>query len=324
MRAIQIVDDKGPSGLRALKSRVPLRADDEVLIDVMAAGVAFPALLQSRGAYQIQPPYPFIPGSEIAGIVREAPPESAVEPGQRVAGFSFQGGGYAEVIGVPGTTVFPLPDTVPFAVGAALPGNYLTAYYALAERAALAKREIVLVHGAAGGVGTASIQVAKLLGAGRVVAVVSTTEKGQLALAAGAHDYVLVTRFKDEVMHVLDGGMVDVVIDPVGGDRILDSLRCLGPEGRYLVIGFTAGHIPEVKVNRLLLRDVSLVGVRTGMGLKLKPERAQEYWNALMQGHEQGMINPVLGPTYPLEAAGAALEALETRSALGKLVLQVR
>jgi len=165
-------------------------------------------------------------------------------------------GGFAEKVLARPDLTFRLPDDVGFEEGAAFLFNYCTAYFALIERGGLRAGESVLVHGAAGGIGTASIQVAKAFGAGRVVAVVSTEAKGEIARQAGADEVVFADGFRDDV-----GRSIDVVVDPVGGDRFTDSLRVLREEGRLLVIGFTAGDIPVVKVNRLLLNNVSVVGV---------------------------------------------------------------
>ena len=201
-----------------------------VVVDVHAAGVSFPEVLQTRGEYQVKPPLPFVPGSEVAGIVRSAPEGAAVAAGDRVAAFCMLGG-FAEVAVAPDFLTFTLPDELDFAQGAGLILNYHTAYFSLVLRGRLDEGETVLVHGAAGGVGTASIQVAKGLGC-RVIAVVSSDEKERVAREAGA-DEVLRSDgpWKDEAKEVSGGG-VDVVLDPVGGDRFTDSLRSLGEGGR--------------------------------------------------------------------------------------------
>ncbi len=241
---------------------LPEPSGDGVVIEVAAAGICFPDVLLTRGQYQITPDLPFVPGSEVAGLVRSAPVSSGYAAGDRVAAFPFLGG-FAEVVEADAAMVFPLPDSVTYEQGAALPMNYLTCHFALRERGRLREGETVLVQGAAGGIGTAAVQLAAAWGA-RVIAVVSSPDKGDVARAAGAHEVVLADGFRDAVAGLTNGRGVDVVVDPVGGDRFTDSLRSLAPGGRLLVIGFTAGSIPEVKVNRLLLGNISVVGRRVG------------------------------------------------------------
>ncbi|MGZ8771235.1 MAG: zinc-binding dehydrogenase, partial [Aeromicrobium sp.] len=210
------------------------------------------------------------------------------------------------------------PDNVSYEQGAAVPLNYLTAYFALVERGGLAEGESVLVHGAAGGVGTAAIQIAKAFGAGRVIAVTSTSEKGAVAMEAGADEFVLVEDFKDAVKA---GGGVDIVVDPVGGDRFTDSLRCLNDDGRLLVIGFTAGEIPTVQVNRLLLNNLSVVGVGWGAYALKRPGFIAGEWAAILPHLESGALNPVIGGTFALAEAAEALVSIDERRATGKVLL---
>jgi NADPH2:quinone reductase len=202
--------------------------------------------------------------------------------------------------------------------------NYLTAQFALAERGQLRDGETVLVHGAAGGVGTATIQVAAGLGA-RVIAVVSTDEKAEVARRAGADETVLVDGFKDAVLELTDGEGVDIVLDVVGGDVFTDSLRTLAPQGRLLVVGFAGGQgIPEVRVNRLLLNNVDVRGVGWGAYAMVRPGYMHEQWDALMPLLETGVIDPPIGATYDLEEFGRALADMEQRRTLGKSVVRVR
>jgi NADPH2:quinone reductase len=317
MRAVQITSYEGPSAVRVVDLPEPAAGEHEVLIKVKAAGVSFPEVLQSRGKYQIQPPLPFVPGSEVAGEVVSAPPDSDLSEGERVAGFSLLGG-FAELVVASADLVFRLPEGVSFLEGAAIPLNYLTAHFGLVLRGRLEQGESVLVHGAAGGVGTASIQVAKAFGAGRVTAVTSTDAKGAVAVAAGADDYVLVDGFKDAV---LGRGGVDIVVDPVGGDRFIDSLRVLKRDGRLLVVGFTAGDIPTVKVNRLLLGNTSVVGVGWGAYVLDEPGYVRRQWDALVPHMLSGAVRPVIGGTYGLEDAASALREIDERHATGKILL---
>ena len=296
---------------------------DGVVIEVAAAGVCFPDVLLTRGQYQVTPDLPFVPGSEVAGQVRSAPASSGYAVGDRVAAFPFLGG-FAELVAADPAMVFPLPDAVTFEQGAALPMNYLTCHFALRERGRLQPGETVLVHGAAGGIGTAAVQLAVAWGA-RVIAVVSSDDKARVARDAGAHDVVPVEGFREAVAELTSGRGVDVVVDPVGGDRFTDSLRSLAPGGRLLVIGFTAGAIPEVKVNRLLLGNLSVVGVgwgawwtgRGGPG----PAFLRQQWDDLLPLLESGAIDPVIGEVRDLDDVVAALTAVDERRATGKTLL---
>ncbi|HEV2997961.1 MAG TPA: NADPH:quinone oxidoreductase family protein, partial [Solirubrobacteraceae bacterium] len=285
MRAIQIVDHSGPDGaLRLVDIPEPepshgLTPGAGVVDEVHAAGVSFPEVLQTRGEYQLKPPLPFVPGSEVAGIVRGAPAGSAVRAGDRVAAFCGIGA-FAETAVAPEFLTFALPAALDFSQGAGLILNYHTAYFSLVLRGRLREGETVLVHGAAGGVGTAATQVARGLGA-RTIAVVSSDEKARVAREAGA-DEVLRTDepWKDRAIE-LSGGGVDLVLDPVGGDRFTDSLRSLGEGGRLVVVGFTGGAIPEVKVNRLLLRNIEVIGAGFGAYVLGKPDLCREIGAAI-------------------------------------------
>ncbi|MFT4187727.1 MAG: NADPH:quinone oxidoreductase family protein [Aeromicrobium sp.] len=315
MRAVQITSLDGPEAVSVTEVDAP-DAAGRVLIDVRAAGVAFPEVLQSRGQYQLKPPLPFVPGAEVAGVVAEAPEGSEFSPGDRVAALCLLGG-FAEQVVTDEQFVFPLPEQVSFEQGASVIFNYGTAYFALVERGRLAEGESVLVHGAAGGIGTASIQVAKAFGAGDVVAVVSTAEKGDIAVAAGADSYVLADGFRDH----LAGKKFDLVVDPVGGDRFTDSLRSLAEDGRLLVIGFTAGSIPEVKVNRLLLGNISVVGVGWGAYVLAKPGHVRGEWDAMLPHLASGALAPVVSSVRPLEEVAEALLEIDQRRAAGKVLL---
>lgn len=323
MRAAQITELTGPDGVEVVDLPDPDAGDHGVLIEVHAAGVTFPEALQTRGLYQLKPPTPFVPGSEVAGIVRAAPDGSGFTVGDRVAGFPGIGG-FAELAVAPPLQVLPLPDNLSFVEGAGLPMNILTVHFALARRGRLASGETILVHGAAGGIGTAAVQLAKAMGA-TTIAVTSTEEKGAVAREAGADHDIRVEGFKDAVKELTDGRGVDLVVDPVGGDRFTDSLRSLAPEGRLLVIGFTAGEIPTVKVNRLLLNNISVVGV--GLGAFLmggNPTLARDAWQELLPHLESGALTPVIGHTMPLDEAADAIRLIEDREAQGKVVLTVR
>jgi NADPH2:quinone reductase len=282
-------------------------------------GISWPDLLQTKGEYQLKPELPFQLGVDFAGVVRSAPDASDLAEGDRVACVLPYGGG-ADLVALGPDSVFPLPDELSFEQGAAVPMNYLTAHFALVTRARLERGETVLVHGAAGGLGSASVQVAKGLHA-RVIAVVSTEEKAAVAKAAGADEAVLIDGFRDAVASLTEGRGVDVVVDVVGGDLMTDSLRSLAPLGRLLVLGFTAGAIPEVKVNRLLLNNVDVRGVGWGAFAMVRPGFMRAQWEALLPMVESGAIDPPIGRTYPLESVGEALADMEARRTLGKSVV---
>jgi NADPH2:quinone reductase len=233
--------------------------------------------------------------------------------GDRVAAMPIIGG-FAETVSVSSEMVFPLPEDVSFDKGAALPLNYLTGHFALIRRARLLAGETVLVQGAAGGVGTAACQLAAAHGA-RVIAVVSTPEKGEIARAAGAHETVLVAGFRDQVSRITNGRGVAVVVDPVGGDRFNDSLRSLAPEGRLIVIGFTGREIPTVKVNRLLLTNTTVMGAASEEFWQLNPGYAERQWRELVPLPRSGAIDPPIGEVFSLAETASALRAMDERRA---------
>lgn len=331
MRAVQITELTGPTTALQLAD-VPepepshqLTPGEAVVIEVRAAGVSFPEVLQTRGLYQVKPELPFVPGSEVAGVVRSAPDGACVRAGDRVAAFPMLGA-FAEVAAAPAALTFRLSDQLDFRQGAGLILNYHTAYFALRTRGLLEAGETVLVHGAAGGVGTASVQVAKGLGA-RTIAVVSTDAKEAIARRAGA-DHVLRSDgpWKDEAREL---GGVDVVLDPVGGERFTDSLRSLNAGGRVIVVGFTEGSIPEVRVNRLLLANTGILGaawgsyILAGWGQASRIAYLQDTAATLDAMVDSGHVAPIVGASFPLERAADALQLIESRAATGKVVLDV-
>ena len=325
MRALQISRLDGPDALELVDlpeppGAHPITPGEGVLVDVRAAGVAFPDVLQTRGLYQFKPELPFVPGAEVAGVVRSAPAGSGLSAGDRVAAFTFLGG-FADVAVAPAFLTFALPEELDFAQGAALVLNYHTAYFALKLRGRLREGERVLVHGAAGGVGTAALQVARGLGAS-TVAVVSSDEKEAVARAAGADDVVRSDGPWREQVTELTGGGVDVVLDPVGGDRFTDSLRALREDGRVVVVGFTGGSIPEVKVNRLLLRNTEVVGAGWGAYVMGRPQLNREIGEAIGGLIGDGHVRPIVGARFPLERGADALKLIDGRGATGKVVLE--
>ena len=322
MRAVQVITPTGPADVDVREVAEPTPGPHDVLVEVHSVGVSFPDLLLSRGEYQLTPEPPFTLGVDFAGTVLE-PGSSGLAPGQRVAGVNAHGGA-AERVANPAMFTFALPDVLSYDEGAALPMNYLTAQFALADRGRLREGETVLVHGAAGGVGSATLQVARGYGA-RTIAVVSTEEKAALAREAGADEAVLLDGFRDAVRDLTDGKGVDVVMDVVGGDAFTDSLRSLAEGGRLLVVGFASGQgIPQVKVNRLLLNNIDVRGVGWGAYAMVRPGFMQRQWEALVPMIESGVVRPPIGATYALEDFGRALVDMDERRTLGKSVVHVR
>ena len=320
MRAAVITTLAGPAGVEVREMPEPSTSGGDVLIDVAYAGVSFPDLLQTRGEYQQRPDLPYIPGWEVAGIVRAD--VGRFRAGDRVAAMPMLGG-LAETVTVREDRVFPLPANISLDKGAALPLNYLTAHFALMRRARLTGGESVLVHGAAGGVGTAACQLARAYGA-VVIAVVSNAEKGRIAEVAGAHEIVFVEGFRDAVRHLTQGAGVDVIVDPVGGERFLDSLRSLASEGRLLVLGFTSGTIPTVKVNRLLLGNTAVIGVGSAELWRREPGYLRQQWDELIPFLESRAIDPLIGHVFTLDDVAAAIRELDERRAVGKMLIRLR
>jgi NADPH2:quinone reductase len=323
MRAIQIARLDGPQAAEVVEIDEP-DGEGLIVIDVHAVGVAFPDALQSRGLYQYKPEMPYSPGGELAGVVRSAPSDAHVAAGDRVCGLTMLCGAMQEVVALQPDQVFKLPDSVSFEAGAGLLFNDLTMHHALRTRGRLAPGETVLVHGAAGGIGTSTLRLAPAWGASRTIAVVSTQDKVSTAKAAGASDVVLADGFKDAVKELTDGRGVDIVVDPVGGDRFTDSLRSLAPGGRLLVIGFTGGEIPTLKVNRLLLNNVDAVGVGWGAWALSHPGYLPEQWAELEPLLASGKVSAPEPVVYPLSQAADAIASLEERTAKGKVVVKLR
>jgi len=287
-----------------------------VVVDVAAAGVSFADLLQTRGAYQMRVPLPYTPGMDAAGVVRSG---AGFSPGQRVA-VLVPHGCWQEVISVPPERVLPLPDGMSFEAGAAAPLNYLTGLFALVRRARALAGETLLVHGAAGGVGIAAVQLGNALGL-RTIAVVGDEAKREFATRCGADHAVLSDGWLAAVREVLGERAVDIVLDPVGSDRMTDSLRSLAPEGRLLVLGFAGGEIPMVKVNRLLLGNTGVLGAASREFFEQRPALVPELWGQLMELWRTRMLADPPVEAYPFADARGALRAIADRRALGKIVL---
>jgi NADPH2:quinone reductase len=300
-----------------------------VLVDVVAAGVSFADLLQTRGQYQMKVPVPYVPGMDAAGVVRSAPPGSGLSgsglsgsglaAGQRVVVLASSGC-WQEVVSAPAERVLPLPDGMGFEAGVAACLNYLTVLFALVRRGQAAAGETLLVHGAAGGVGIAAIQLGRALGL-RTVAVAGDEAKRDFALRCGADHAVLADGWLGAVRGVLGERSVDIVLDPVGSDRMTDSLRSLAPLGRLLVVGFAGGEIPVVKVNRLLLGNTGVLGVAFREFFEARSEVVGELWSSLAGLRRDGRLGDPPVMAFPFADARGALGVIADRRARGKVVL---
>jgi NADPH2:quinone reductase len=320
MRALQVTELTGPDGVRVID--VPDPSDAErILVRVRAVGLSFPDVLRSKGLYQQQATPPYTLGGEAAGVVVAAPTDSGFEPGDRVAGTCAAGA--AELALFNPKDAISLPEAMSFEAGAALPLNYPTAILGLEIRGRMQIDETVLVHGAAGGTGTAATQIAKASGC-RVFAVVSADDKERAALESGA-DVVLRSdgAWKDRALELTGGRGVDIVWDPVGGDRVLDTMRALAPYGRWVVVGFTGGPVPSVPLNRVLLRNIDVVGSYIGGFLSLDPDNRRRLNSRLEELLTAGHLHPVIGSRHALEDGADALREIDARRAIGKVVLSL-
>lgn len=325
MKAVLCKELGPPEALVVEEVSEPVASSGQVLIDVHACGINFPDVLIVQGKYQVRPDLPFSPGAEVAGEVVEVGDEvEEIEVGTRVlAATSF--GGLAERVAVDAERVVPIPDEMDFVTASGFQLVYGTAYHALQQRAELQPGESLLVLGAAGGVGLATVELGTAMGA-KVIAAASTAEKLALAKAHGAElgiNYVeedLKTRIKE----LTDGEGVDVVCDPVGGDYTEAALRGTAWKGRLLVVGFAAGKIPELPANLPLLKGCSIVGVFWGTFDRRQPRESRRNNRELLDLYVRGEIEPEVSRTYPLERASEALRTLADREAMGKLVVTMR
>ncbi len=323
MKALIVAAFDDPAAIQVRDIEVPDNSNG-VLIDVQAAGLGFPDALIARGGYQVRPALPFVPGMELSGIVREALANSPWRPGQRVVALTGVHGACAEVVSVSPGQVYPAPDDPEHWNNGALVVNYHSAYFALVRRAQLAVGEVVLVHGAGGGLGQAMIQVAKALGA-RVIAVASSPVRQRAAREAGADEVLSPGLDWVEAARTLTNGRgVDVLIDPVGGARFDQSVRAVAPEGRLVIVGFASGEIPQLRMNRLLLRNISVLGaawrefvtdVNPGYGLFMAREL-----NAMIG---QARLAPRVGARIPLRDGADALRAITRNQIEGRVSIQI-
>ena len=317
-RALGSIDD-----LEVGEIESPPLGPGQVRIGVKAAGVNFPDILMVEGKYQVKPDLPFIPGLEAAGVVLECGAGvEHVRPGDRVMAFARRGGAYAAEAVLPAGIVTPIPDDMDFVTAAAFPVAYGTAHFALTHRGDLKPGETLLVLGATGGVGIAAIEIGKLLGA-RVIAAAGSPEKLEIAKAHGADDVVdyRAENLRDRVKALTGDKGVDVVFDPVGGDAFAQSVRCIGWEGRILVIGFASGDIPKVATNMILVKNFSTVGVVFGEHSWRYPEETRARLTGLLPHVAEGRLKPRIWQAFPLAEAARALHAMQDRAVVGKMVL---
>jgi len=311
------------SALRVEEVPAPPMAAGQVRIAVQAAGVNFPDILMIEGKYQVKPELPFSPGLEVAGTVTECGQGvTHVVPGQRVLAMARQGGGYASEIVLPGAIVTPIPDSLDFITAAAFPIVYGTAHFALEYRGGLRSGETLLVLGAAGGVGLAAVEIGKLLGA-RVIAAAGGPDKLAIARQHGADETIdyRSENLRDRVLELTGKKGVDVVFDPVGGTYFEQCVRCIGWEGRILVVGFASGDIPRVATNLILVKNFSVVGVVFGEHSARYPDDSRARLTQLLACQSQGRLNPRVWRSMPLEQAPAALADIAARRVTGKIVL---
>ncbi|HGY9627243.1 NADPH:quinone oxidoreductase family protein [Pseudomonas putida] len=309
--------------LEEVASPAPKR--NEIVLDVHAAGVNFPDTLIIEGKYQFQPPLPFSPGGEAAGVVAAIGEKAGdFKIGDRVMALTGWGA-FAEQVAVPFYNVLPIPTTMDFTTAAAFGMAYGTSMHALAQRGQLKAGETLLVLGASGGVGLAAVEIGKAMGA-RVIAAASNAEKLAIAKAAGADELIDYRQasLRDEIKRLTGGQGVDVVYDPVGGELFEQAVRGLAWNGRLLVVGFASGTIPQLPVNLTLLKGAAVVGVFWGAFAQRQPEDNAANFRQLFAWHAEGKLKPLVSQTYPLAETGAAIERLAQRQAVGKLVVVAR
>lgn len=324
MKAIICEKYGPPSSLIYKEVPDPIIREDEILVQVKACSINFPDTLIIEGKYQFRGEPPFSPGSNIAGIILEVGSEvTDFKAGDEIIAVMTHGGLAEKVITKRGQCI-PKPENMTMNAAAAFLYTYATSYYALKDRAQLQKGETVLVLGAAGGVGLAAVELAKMMGA-RVIAAASTEEKLALCKSRGADELINYSSadLKKELKALTNGKGVDVILDPVGGTYAEPSLRAIAWEGRYLVVGFTSGEIPSFPLNLTLLKGCQVVGVFLGAYMNGFPKKAGLMLSELSEKFSEGKLNPYIYKTYSLEEAPAALALMGNRGALGKLVVEI-
>ncbi|WP_412460983.1 NADPH:quinone oxidoreductase family protein [Pseudomonas sp. SC11] len=316
----------GPAGDLVLEEVAsPVPKPNELLLDVHAAGVNFPDTLIIQGKYQFQPPLPFSPGGEAAGVVAAVGEKAGTfKVGQRAMALTGWGA-FAEQVAVPHYNALPIPDDMDFTTAAAFSMTYGTSMHALSQRGQLKAGETLLVLGASGGVGLAAVEIGKALGA-RVIAAASSAEKLAVAQAAGADELIDYSQasLKDEVKRLTGGQGADVIYDPVGGELFDQAVRSLAWNGRLLVVGFASGSIPQLAANLVLLKGAAVLGVFWGAFAQRQPQDNADNFRRLFVWYSEGKLKPRVSQTYPLAQAGHAIDCLAQRQAVGKLVVIAR
>jgi NADPH2:quinone reductase len=311
-----------PESMAFAEADEPAPGPNQVRIRTRAAGLNFFDILQVQGKYQIKPPFPFTPGAEVAGVI-DALGDSVTSfaLGQSVMAI-VQLGGMADAAIANVSQVFPIPPGMDFAMAAGMPIVYQTGWYALRDRAALVEGEWLLVHAGASGVGVAAIHLGRAFGA-RVIATAGSPDKLQFALAQGAHHVISYQdeSWVDQVKQLTGGRGADVIYDPVGGDVFDLSTKCIASQGRLLVIGFASGRIPSIAANRILIKNISVIGALWGVHSQTHPEAVAQAQRSMSDMFIAGALRPAEPQTFPLEDAPRALRALAERQVLGKAVL---
>ncbi|MEH2536792.1 MULTISPECIES: NADPH:quinone oxidoreductase family protein [unclassified Bradyrhizobium] len=323
MKAVVVENYNSIDGISIKEIDTPGLAAGEVRVRIGAAAVGFVDGLKVQGLYQTKDPLPFVPGTEFAGTVDAVADNiGAFKPGMPVIGMA-RSGALAEYISVPSAALQHLPPQVPFEAGASFQANYLTGLYALDARASLREGEILLVLGAAGGVGIAAVQIGRLMGA-RVIAAASTPEKRDFAVRHGADhtiDYTLAD-WREALKELTGGHGPDVIFDPVGGEVSLQAFRSIAWRGRHLVVGFASGTIPALAFNLPLLKGGALLGVDLAQIQKREPETHARLMAQLFDWLASGKLWPVVGKIVPFENFREAFKTMQSRSALGKMIVK--
>ena len=323
MKAIRAHEYCQPDGLKLDDIEPPKPLAGEVLVRVKSAALNFPDVLMIQGTYQVKPPLPFIPGIEVSGVVEALGP-GATGPavGTRVMAQCGMGG-VAEFVAVPEVAVSPIPPGMTDEEAAAFSLVYQTSYFGLAYRGQLQRGETVLVHSAGGGVGLAAVQIARAMGAGKIIGTVGSDDKLALVRENGADVAVnyQTGNFVDIVKSETGGAGADVIYDPVGGTVGEQSTKCIAFEGRLVIIGFTSGQIPTFKGNHILVKNYSVVGLHWGFYRQMKPGKIVQGWCELMELYARGGLKPHIGGTYPMHRVADAMQHLTSRQAVGKIVL---
>jgi len=324
MRAVVAEKLSKPEDLTIIELPEPTPGPGQIRIDVKATALNFADTLIIGHKYQVRPDFPFSPGFEVAGDVSAVGPGvTDFKPGDRVIA-TMDYGAYREQVIVEDYLAHPFPDAMDYVTAASFPVAYGTSYVGLLRRSHIAPGETVLVHGAAGGVGLTAVEIAKAAGA-QVIATAGSDEKTAIAKAHGADHVINYTTgpIRDRVKELTDGNGADVIYDPVGGDIFDQSLRCINWGGRILIIGFAAGRIPEIPANMLLVKSCSAIGVFWSSHRRREPESLRQDYKQLFDWWSDGKLKPLVGATYPLDQAGAAMTALLSRKVAGKIVLEV-